>query len=270
MKIWSLLIFNDFFEGIAAVNISPLRATNLKFVVPSDEQHAIINKLNNGVDLMVNSVAGSGKSTTALLVAKSYPDKQILLLTFNARLKNELRQKVDKWGLLNMEVHNYHAMGCKYYLDECSRDSGLNEIVIKDLHYKQTLPQYDIIVCDEVQDMSPLLYAFVHKILRDLQNCGKIPRLLLIGDARQCIFKFKGADSRYNLAPHSRNMGLINWFLQGFSLWLIDFTRASVVGRSWPWKLHIAWPKTLHSLWTRYTPLPFEWGQYYFTYLGTY
>lgn len=61
-------------------------------------------------------------------------------------------------------------------------------------------------ILDEVQDMTPVLYAFVNKILRDNRN---LCNLLLLGDVRQNIFQFRDADSRY-LSLASRVFGLVN------------------------------------------------------------
>lgn len=76
---------------------------------PSEEQRRIVEKLNQGYNVAVNSVAGSGKTTTSLHVARG--GQRTLLLTYNARLKDETRVKAKAAGLVNMEVHSFHAFG---------------------------------------------------------------------------------------------------------------------------------------------------------------
>ena len=39
--------------------------------------------------------------------------ERILLLTYNARLKQETRDRVKILGLGNLEVHSYHSLGVK-------------------------------------------------------------------------------------------------------------------------------------------------------------
>ena len=56
----------------------------------SDEQKLIIKSLKSN-NVLVDSVAGSGKTTTNLYLAKEYPHNKLLLLTYNAKLKIETR-----------------------------------------------------------------------------------------------------------------------------------------------------------------------------------
>jgi superfamily I DNA/RNA helicase len=82
----------------------------------SEEQHAVVIELEKGNNVCVQAVAGSGKTTTCLHIAESFPERNILLLTYNAKLKMETRRKVDSSGITNMEVHSFHAFCVKYLL----------------------------------------------------------------------------------------------------------------------------------------------------------
>ena len=62
----------------------------------SNEQNNIINLLKDNKNIIVDSVAGSGKTTTNLYIAKSFPKLNILLLTYNAKLKIETINKKSK------------------------------------------------------------------------------------------------------------------------------------------------------------------------------
>jgi len=81
----------------------------------SAEQNAVVKHVKLGYNVMVDAVAGSGKTTTILNIAKQLPDKIIMLLTYNARLKDETRAKVRKFNIKNLEAHSYHAFCVKYY-----------------------------------------------------------------------------------------------------------------------------------------------------------
>ena len=57
---------------------------------PSEEQQKIIDALKNKQNVIVNAVAGSGKTTTILGIAKQMPDINILQITYNKALKLEV------------------------------------------------------------------------------------------------------------------------------------------------------------------------------------
>lgn len=158
----------------------------------SDEQIKIINFLKKS-NVICDSVAGSGKTTTILHIAKAFKTKSILLLTYNARLKLETRQKVNLENINNLEVHSYHSFCVKYYKFNCFNDNNLKLIINENL---EPLSQfaYDIIIIDEVQDMTPLYYELVCKIC---YNNSKTPKLCITGDKYQSIYGFNFADERY-------------------------------------------------------------------------
>ena len=59
----------------------------------SIEQNNIINQLLLNNNVVVDSVAGSGKTTCNLHIAKHFNNMNILLLTYNSKLKLETRDK---------------------------------------------------------------------------------------------------------------------------------------------------------------------------------
>ena len=60
----------------------------------SEEQGRIINKIKENKDLIIMSNPGSGKTTTALLIARENKDKKILILTYNRGLMEETINRV--------------------------------------------------------------------------------------------------------------------------------------------------------------------------------
>lgn len=163
---------------------------------PSLEQVSIIEAIRqNNQNILVNSVAGSGKTTLALHIARLNPTKKVLLITFNSRLKDETRLKVEALSLRNMEVHSYHALGYKYYSSCCAEDGGMREVLETDSQPVKVIPSYNIIIIDEAQDMRKLFYSFVHKVIRDMISL-ETPTLVIVGDENQCLYRFMQADSR--------------------------------------------------------------------------
>ena len=97
----------------------------------SYEQNNVINFLQKGNNVIVDSVAGSGKTTCSLYIAKTFSQQNILLLTYNSKLKTETREKVRKYEIKNMEVHSYHSFCYKYYDKNCKKDSGIEHFLFK-------------------------------------------------------------------------------------------------------------------------------------------
>lgn len=165
----------------------------MKLFPPSEEQQIIVNNISTS-NVFVQAVAGSGKTTTILHIAKTYPNNKILVLTYNSKLKIETRSRVLNLNINNMETHSYHSFCVKYYSDDCYTDKKIIEILKKPIKKNETKFSYDLIIIDEAQDMTPLYYKLVIDILRRHE---KIPRLCVLGDKMQNIFTFNNADSRY-------------------------------------------------------------------------
>ena len=157
----------------------------------SKEQYNIINSLRYK-NVIVDAVAGSGKTTTVLHIASQYNNK-ILLLTYNKKLRLETKQKARLLGLYNIDVWNYHAFCCKYYDHKCYTDNEIRRL-IKNGNMPLHVLDYDYVILDEAQDITPLYYESIHKIISDN---NKIPKFCVLGDRYQSIYKFNDADERF-------------------------------------------------------------------------
>ena len=163
---------------------------------PSEEQQQIIDSVKGGLNVLVDAVAGSGKTTTVLFLASQLPNKKITLFTYNSRLKAETRERVKRLGLTNIEVHSYHSFGVAHYINPCVTDADLINILKLNFPLKNNFNP-DIVIMDETQDMTPLYFKFVHKALIDMNKMKS--QLVILGDNMQCIYDFpqKGADLRF-------------------------------------------------------------------------
>ena len=163
---------------------------------PSPEQVQIINSVCNGNSVIVDSVAGSGKTTTNLWISKALPEKKILLLTYNRRLRLETKTKLINEGIYNIEVHTYHSFCVNYFCRECFTDEGIEKFFKNNNQFVSLSKlSYDIIVIDEAQDMTQLYFKIVIHIIRLSQL--KPSQLCIFGDVRQSIYEFKRADPRF-------------------------------------------------------------------------
>ena len=162
----------------------------LILMMASEEQRNISNELNN-YNVIVEAVSGSGKTTAAEIIALDHVNDEILLLTYNKRLRLETQDRAIKKGLLNLTVHNYHSFAVKYYHHSCHNDSSMKKH-LKTPKNKEF--RFTMFIIDEIQDMTELYYKLVVKIIGDNQY---IPKICVLGDRRQSIYTFNGADQRY-------------------------------------------------------------------------
>ena len=171
---------------------------------PTAEQAAALRSLvDDGLNVILVSVAGSGKTTFALHAATALAPARVLLCTYNAQLKRETRAKVRALGLQgSVEVHSYHSFAYRYLSDACSTDDGLCDALDAQQPPRHDV-RFDLLVFDECQDMKPLFLRLVRFV--ELHNCttphnrppSGPPRYVIVGDPRQSIYGFQGADARY-------------------------------------------------------------------------
>jgi hypothetical protein len=164
---------------------------------PSEEQSKIITEIKDK-NIVVNSVAGAGKTTTLLFIALANKNKRILQITYNKQLKLEVRDKMRKYEVSNVEIHTYHSLAVKYYDPKCFTDDNIINILVNDVQPKNA-QQYDIIVIDEVQDMTPNYYELIYKFMADTKFNSQI---LILGDENQGVYEFKNADTRFLTLSH--------------------------------------------------------------------
>ena len=177
--------------------------------VISNEQNNIITLLKDNKNIVVDSVAGSGKTTTNLYIAKAFPELKLLLLTYNAKLKIETREKINKHKITNLETHSYHSFCVKYYNNKCFTDYEIKNILKNKCNLLKKI-NYDIIILDEAQDITNMYYELICKIYKD--NNNKNTLICLLGDKYQCIYDFKNADSRFMLyADYLFSFNNLSW-----------------------------------------------------------
>lgn len=173
------------------------------------EQQLIVNQIDVS-NVSVLAVSGAGKSFCLFSVAKTYPSKSILLLTYSSSLKAECREKARGMDISNMKIHSFHSFNTGYYGSKDYTDRG----IIKTLKENITPKPYnfDIILCDEYQDATPTLYDFTVKLIEDNEN--QDAKVLVCGDSLQNIFAYAGASPKYLLGAEKH-------FLPN-SLWTVN------------------------------------------------
>ena len=161
----------------------------------SDEQNCIIEMCASDKNTIVDAVAGSGKTTTLLGIAQASPHKKMLGVLYNRSLKEETRLRAQSQGLPHLEIHNYHALARRYYDNSICNDNGITKMLSENVAPIRSLPRWDRFILDEVQDMTPLYYELICKIIIDLRNPNL--KLTVMGDRYQSIYSYMAADSRF-------------------------------------------------------------------------
>lgn len=176
--------------------------------VLSEEQAYILNNVKEGKNVVVDAVAGTGKTTIILAIAGELSTQNILQLTYNSSLRVDVKNRAVKLGLSNLSVHTFHSLAVRYYLDNAFTDTELRRIVNNNIPPKKniTIEKIDILVLDESQDFTFVYFQFMVKFVKDM---GSPVQLLILGDYMQGIYDFKGADARF--------LTLANTIWSGFS-----------------------------------------------------
>lgn len=179
---------------------------------PASKEQEEIVKMAEGNNLKVEAVAGAGKTTTFLHISLRYQARRWLLLTYNARLKEETRERVKRMGIQNMEVHSYHALCTKYFSSSCHTDNGIRAFLSGStvLRPKKAFPEFHGLMIDECQDMKPLYFELIKRIHKEIHRFNQF---ILVGDPKQNIFEYDEADARFlTLSPRLFGpLSLLEW-----------------------------------------------------------
>ena len=185
-----------------------------KIINFSPDQLRAINLIVQGKNVVVNSKAGTGKTTLAMEAAMQYVKvhgKGVLYLTYNKRLNKENRDKILAAGMEDfIYAHNYHS--CAMWLNGSYSSSNYDRQIEKafgksfiGLNFNKEKPEIfpiGLLVVDEVQDMSELFEKFVDNIVGQIKtDFGSLPCILIMGDPFQCVYQFKGATPEYISEP---------------------------------------------------------------------
>ena len=171
--------------------------------------------MDSNSNIFVNASAGCGKSSLLLHLLEVTPSyKDCLFLAFNKSIVEELESRC----MGRAEVKTIHSKAfstllsnkrcrfklskwrdyaiCKEYLVpswKMVEDKKINGRIMNYLTYKyvqpESYPKYDVIFCDEAQDLNPLQREL---ILRMLKENG---RLVVVGDFFQSVYGFQGCST---------------------------------------------------------------------------
>ena len=97
------------------------------------EQQHIYDLILKKFNVIVEAVAGTGKTTTVLGIASKQPNMKILQVTYNKALRKDVQDNAAENNIQNIQVHTYHSLAKKYYL----RSGYTDKEIRKTLHYNE-------------------------------------------------------------------------------------------------------------------------------------
>lgn len=184
---------------------------------PTEEQAAIGRSIRSGRHVVVDAVAGAGKTSSALYLAdlvRKQSGARTLILLYNRRLASETAKKIPVHLQPYVDATTIHSFAFRMYASAPAPADGagdtegasdtalLNDELLEHLvgEGAATAPQapfnYGLVIVDEAQDLVALYHAFItQKVFADNQNPS--PQVAVYGDCRQTIYAFNGADIKY-------------------------------------------------------------------------
>lgn len=160
-------------------------------------------RLSRIQNVVVSARPGAGKTATAELIIAANPNRPIAVITYSKRLQLETTSRLENHPAC--DVYTFHGMAGRLFSAVVRNDSAL-------LAYRKqaaappvwTGEPYEIIILDELQDCTDNLFwlacTFISSVTRAAG--GRAPRLVVLGDEKQAIYNFMGADDRFlSLAP---------------------------------------------------------------------
>jgi len=187
------------FGGAAARALPPASA----------EQAAVVAAVLGGRHVLVEACAGAGKTTTALHIALAWREAAraggVAVVTYSRALKDdtEARFRARGLGADDADVVTIHGLAQRAYGVACHTDDGLDAVLARDaaLDAARAHRGVGVWVLDEVQDLTPLRFAVLSKLVRDVAAAAgpaaPPPQLVVLGDALQTVYAFMGADARF-------------------------------------------------------------------------
>lgn len=161
-------------------------------------------------NVVVSARPGSGKTAAAEAIISAYPKLRVALATFSKSLERENSRRLYIYP--NCKTFTFHGLATSLFGDAVNNDAIFAEHIRKVQLYNK-LPEwkhepFDIIVLDEFQDCTKNIFwltnCFTRANNQKLARLGRPPaRLVVLGDERQSIYGYRGADQRYlTLAAH--------------------------------------------------------------------
>jgi hypothetical protein len=197
----------------------------------TEEQEAIIKAVEEGHNVFVDACIGAGKTTTLNDICVTLKNKKILYLTYNKLLKEDAKKQIRS---RNVEVHNYHGFVYRYlmaYRIPYTHQNGIKDFIKGVQGGMINMPQYDVMLVDEYQDINDDACKLIHCI--DEYQRKEI-QIVFVGDMKQKIYDTTTInvldDCIFKLRDDFKQMDLTNCFR-------LNDVHAEMLGKIWNKKI---------------------------------
>lgn len=207
----------------------------------TDEQQAFLDAARDGFDALVDACIGSGK-TTAIQAACGVlagQKKKVLYLTYNRRLLEEARKRIDPH---DADVETFHSFGGRMLNQARIYAGSEREVPALFSQRMKKVYKYDAVIVDEYQDLSEDLKDMLWHIVRmSVNNYKFAPQFLIVGDRDQKIMDHTAIDAP---ACVRELMGFLS-MVHGREHKEILFTRCFRLSADYAAKIGQAWGKSI-------------------------
>ncbi|KAF9024806.1 P-loop containing nucleoside triphosphate hydrolase protein [Hymenopellis radicata] len=171
-------------------------AQQTRSFTPSLEQSAVVEQLQTS-NVIVSARPGAGKTATAEAVLQANPDIPVAVITYSKRLQMDTQKRLAEYPLA--DIYTFHGLASRFFGTLVYNDAVFRSLRdAKTLPVWPNMPQYSLVILDEIQDLTDDLYWLTCTFISTLTRArGHAPRLLVLGDPKQAIYNFRGADERY-------------------------------------------------------------------------
>lgn len=173
------------------------------------QQGELLDHIAAGENIVLEALPGCGKSTFLCQIAAAFPDRNILIISYNnalvkstnALLASIVQRQHTKSFLL---CKTYHGL-LKSLTDQCTKDDILFGKVMNGEHFRSliktwTYRDFDMLYIDEGQDKRRPYFIEMVELLGTAHPDRSRVRMGVLGDALQLIYSFfaiNKADARY-------------------------------------------------------------------------
>lgn len=178
---------------------------------PSPEQQVILNHIANGKNVIVDSLAGAGKSCVILHAIMQNPTKRGFIISYNRGLVDEANSmitKLEETSGMNIRsrvtivtFHSLLSMICNKVIDDDLLFLlALAEIDFDAKRASWKFANFDFVFVDEGQDMRAPYFKLVMNLIIQLCILPNNIQILAVGDEIQLLYDFYAinrADCRF-------------------------------------------------------------------------
>lgn len=149
-------------------------------ITPTKKQQKLITAFTHkGKSLVIDSLAGTGKTTLAYMIAQKNPMRRFLLLT------SSLAEHATHIKLI--PTNNIIAESLPNIIKKVYGITVLEGISSSPLQLQATPTKYDTLIIDEAHNLSHISFAWVKRLIKDLNIGDDNSRVIILGDSQQTV-----------------------------------------------------------------------------------